>query len=294
MANRLQGKVAVITGAARGQGRSHALRLAQEGADIIALDICEQLETVKPFYDMPSMADLGETERLVRQAGGRIETAQADVRDLAGLERAIAAGVDRFGRLDTVVANAGIFAYRSVSAHDAAIWQDIVDVNVTGVWNTVKACLPGLTQSGPGGSVIIISSLAGTKGLPNLAAYATAKHAIVGLRARHETTWNKSSGTDARLPRKLRQVVSWRALMKVLANELGPLGIRVNTVHPNAIDTPMIANLMTRKLFRPDLEEPTPEEAAVPMTSLNPMGVGMLDPIHVSNVVLFLASDESY
>ncbi len=264
MTDRVRGKVALITGAARGQGRSHAVRLAEEGARIIAVDVCRQLDTVKSYYDMPSPADLEETARLVRDAGGEARTAEADVRDLVAMQQAVDGGLEAFGRLDTVVANAGIFTFNPLPEQEQDAWHELIDVNVTGVWNTVKAAAPGLIRTGPGGSVMIISSLAGSKGFPNLAAYSTSKHAVVGL-------------------------------MKVLALELGPHGIRVNTIHPNAIDTPMVANSdRLFKLFRPDLQDPSPEDVAAVMERMNPMGVGMLDPIHVSNVVLFLASDEAY
>lgn len=170
----------------------------------------------------------------------------------------------QLGRLDIVVANAGIFTF-GTKTHEIAeqSWQDLMDINVTGVWHTYKAAAEHLIAAGAGGSVIIISSLAGFKGLANVAAYTTTKHGIVGL-------------------------------MKVLANELGPHGIRVNTIHPNSIDTPMVRNENTYKLFRPDLEHPEAEDAEPAFAGLNPMGKAWIAAEHVSNAVAWLASDQSY
>jgi SDR family mycofactocin-dependent oxidoreductase len=260
----LAGKVALITGAARAQGRSHALRLARDGAAIIAVDICAHIGSLDGFYDLATPEDLAETVRLVEEAGGRIHAAQADVRDIDALTDAVNAGVDKFGRLDIVVANAGIFTFGEAT-HEVSedAWRELMDVNVTGVWHTYKAAAPHLLAAGAGGSVIIIASLAGFKGLANVAAYTTTKYAIVGL-------------------------------MKVLANELGPHGIRVNTIHPNSIDTPMVKNTRTYRLFRPDLEEPKAEDAEAAFAGLNPMGKAWIEPEHVSNAVAWLAGPESY
>lgn len=264
MTGRVNGKVAFITGAARGQGRSHALTLAKEGADIIAVDICDDLPSVRPFYPGATEADLSETVRLVQALGRRIVAKKADVRDADQLKAVLDAGVKEFGQLNVVVANAGIFTFgHETHMVEETAWQELLDVNLTGVWHTIKVATPHLLAAGEGGSVIIISSLAGLKGLPNTAAYTTTKHGIVGL-------------------------------MKVLVNELGPYRIRVNCIHPNAIDTPMIKNKATYQLFRPDLEEPSAEDSTAAFASLNPMGEPFIDAIHVSNSVLFLASDDSY
>ncbi|WP_336659841.1 mycofactocin-coupled SDR family oxidoreductase [Leucobacter sp. USHLN153] len=264
MAGKLAGKVALVTGAARGQGRSHAIRLAQDGADIIAIDFVSEVDSVAPFYGPSTEADLAETVRQVEALDRRIFTSKADVRDIDALTEAVNEGVAQLGRLDIVVANAGIFTFGTETHRvDEQSWSDLMDINITGVWHTYKAAAEHLIASGPGGSVIIISSLAGFKGLANVAAYTTTKHAIVGL-------------------------------MKVLANELGPHQIRVNTIHPNAIDTPMVKNETTYKLFRPDLEHPTLEDAEPAFGGLNPFGIGFIEPIHVSNAVAWLASDESY
>jgi SDR family mycofactocin-dependent oxidoreductase len=264
MSGPLEGKVAFITGAARGQGRSHALRLAADGAAIIAVDICEPIGSLDGFYELPAPEELAETARQVEAIGGRIHAAQADVRDIDALTRVVDEGAARFGSVDIIVANAGIFTF-GADTHEvtADSWKELMDVNVTGVWHTYKAAAPHLLEAGDGGSVIIIASLAGFKGIANVAAYTTTKHAVVGL-------------------------------MKVLANELGPRGIRVNTIHPNSIDTDMVKNTRTFKLFRPDLEDPKAEDAEAAFAGLNPMGKAWIESEHVSNAVAWLASDQSY
>lgn len=260
----LDGKVALITGAARGQGRSHAVRLAQEGADIIAVDFVRGVESVAPFYPPATEEDFAETVRQVEALDRRIVASRADVRDIDALTRAVDEGVAQLGRLDVVVANAGIFTFgEDTHRVSEQAWQELMDINVTGVWHTYKASAEHLIAAGKGGSVIIISSLAGFKGLANVAAYTTTKHAVVGL-------------------------------MKVLANELGPHEIRVNTIHPNSIDTPMVKNEATYRLFRPELDAPTAEDAEPAFAGLNPFGKAWIEPIHVSNVVAWLASDQSY
>lgn len=260
----LDGKVAFITGAARGQGRSHAVRLAQEGADIIAIDLCEGVDSVTSFYEPATAEDLAETVRQVEALDRRIVAKQADVRDIEALTRAVDEGVAQLGRLDIIVANAGIFTFGSDTQKiDEQSWKDLMDINLTGVWHSYKAAADHLIASGAGGSVIIISSLAGFKGLANVAAYTATKHGVVGL-------------------------------MKVLANELGPHGIRVNTIHPNSIDTKMVKNSNTYKLFRPDLDDPQAKDAEPAFAGMSPMGKAWIEPIHVSNAVAWLASDQSY
>ena len=262
MAGRLEGKVAFVTGAARGQGRSHAVRLAEEGCDIIAVDICADIKTVT-MYDLATEADLDETVRQVEALGRRIYARKADVRNIDALTQAVEEGVAHLGRLDVVVANAGIFSHAPETHHlDEQSWADVTDVNLTGVFHTVKAAMPHVLRTGEGGSVVLISSLAGTKGLNSLAAYSAAKHGVVGL-------------------------------MKVLAKEYGRYGIRVNTIHPNTISTAMVQNDTLYKIFRPDLEEPTLEDALPGFASMNPFGIPFIDAVHVSNAVVFLASDEA-
>lgn len=264
MYDSLQGKVAFVTGAARGQGRSHAVRLAQEGMDIIAVDISTPIASMEGFYEVATAEDLAETVRQVEATGRKIVAREADVRDLAALKKAVEEGVAELGDINVVVANAGIFTFgQDTHLITDEAWSDIQDINLTGVWHTYAAAADSLVRAGAGGSVIIISSLAGFKGLANVAAYTVSKHGIVGL-------------------------------MKVLANELGPHGIRVNTIHPNSIDTPMVKNAKTYGLFRPDMDDPQAEDAHDAFAGLNPMGKAWIEPEHVTNAVAWLASDQSY
>jgi (+)-trans-carveol dehydrogenase len=261
MAGRVAGKVAFITGAARGQGRSHALRLAQEGADIIAVDICGQIGTVP--YPMATEADLAETVREVEALDRRIVATQADVRDYGAVKAALDEGVAQLGRLDIVSANAGIFGFSTLEAMDEVTWQDMIDVNLTGVWHAVKAAIGHLRASG-GGSIILTSSTAGLKAIPNTGHYNAAKHGVVGL-------------------------------MRTLAQELAPDRIRVNSVHPTAVDTDMIQNAATYELFAADLPEAerTREALAPRFGALNLLPIPWVDPVDISNAVLWLASDEA-
>lgn len=256
---RVSGKVAVVTGAARGQGRSHAIRLAEEGADILALDICRQIDSVR--FPMATADDLRETERLVQALGRRVLALQCDVRDERAVADSVARAVTEFGRLDIVVANAGIASAGRSERMSAATWQDMVDVNLTGVWNTCKAAVPHLELVG-GGSIIMISSVAGLRGLQNMAHYVAAKHGVVGL-------------------------------MRAMANELGDRMIRVNTIHPGQVATPMLLNEHTFRLFRPDLDAPTAADVDQVFRGLNALPVPWLEPVDVSNAVLFLASEEA-
>lgn len=259
---RVDGKVAFITGAARSQGRSHALRLAQEGADIIAVDQCDDVESVREFYPGATVEDLNETVRQVEELDRRIVATQADVRDQAGLSQALADGIAQLGRVDIVCANAGIFTQGLAHEIDEGSWRDMMDVNLTGVWHTCKAAIPALIDGGRGGSIVITSSGAGFKGTPNTAHYTSTKHAVVGL-------------------------------MRTLANELAPHFIRVNTVHPTSVNTIMIQNERTWRLFVPDKENPTAEDAAAGFATLNALPIPWVEPVDISNAVLFLASDEA-
>ncbi len=257
---RLEGKVAFVTGAARGQGRSHAVRLAEEGADIVAVDIASQIDTV-PF-PMATPDDLAETVEQVEALDRRIVARQADVRDYEALKAALDDGVARLGRLDIVAANAGIVSYGSAEELTEQAWQDVIDVDLTGVWHTVKAAIPHLRAAG-GGSVVITSSDGGLEGSPNVAHYTAAKHGVVGL-------------------------------MRTLANELAPDLVRVNTVHPSAVDTDMIQNQAAYHLFLPDHQgDITREEVAPALQTVNALPVPWLEPLDISNAVLFLASDEA-
>jgi (+)-trans-carveol dehydrogenase len=259
---RLDGKVAFITGAARGQGRSHALRMAQEGADIVAVDVVRQLPTVE--YTMSSPDDLAETVRQVEALDRRIVAREADVRDYGALKSALDEGVAELGRLDIVSANAGIFSQGRADELSDESWEEMIGVNLTGVWHTAKAAIPHLRAGGNGGSIIITSSTAGIKGFENFAHYVSAKHGVVGL-------------------------------MRTLALELAPDMIRVNTVHPTSVDTEMIQNDMLYALFAPDLEpeQRTRETLGERFQTMNALPIPWVEPVDISNAVLWLASDES-
>jgi (+)-trans-carveol dehydrogenase len=260
MAGRVEGKVAFVTGAARGQGRSHAVRLAQEGADIIAVDIGKQIDSVP--MPMATPDDLNETVRQVEELDRRIVATQTDVRDYAGLKRALDDGVAQLGRLDIVAANAGIASFGPAEELSEEAWQDMIDVNLTGVWHTCKAAIPHLKAGGHGGSIILTSSAAGLKGYANVSHYVSAKHGVVGL-------------------------------MRTLAQELAPHMIRVNSIHPTQVDTPMIMNETAFRLFLPDREHPTVEDFAPVSQMMNALPIPWVDPVDISNAVLFLASDEA-
>ncbi|MCU1558066.1 MAG: NAD(P)-dependent oxidoreductase [Microbacteriaceae bacterium] len=258
---RVEGKVAFITGAARGQGRSHALRLAQEGADIIAIDICEALP--ENTYPPATEEDLAETVRQVEALDRRIVASKADVRDFAQLKKAVDDGVAQLGRLDIVSANAGIGGTPNRSEDiPEEEWTNMLDINLSGVWRTAKAAIPHLKAGGRGGSIILTSSDAGLFAYENISHYVSAKHGVVGL-------------------------------MRTLALELAPDFIRVNSVHPTTVNTPMVQNEGTYRLFRPDLENPTQDDFAAAAVSMNALPIPWVEPVDISNAVLFFASDES-
>ncbi|MEI3865665.1 SDR family mycofactocin-dependent oxidoreductase [Microbacterium sp. SLBN-154] len=258
---RLDGKVAFITGAARGQGRSHAIRLAQEGADIIAVDLAAQVDTVP--YPMATPEDLAETVRQVEALDRRIVATQADVRDVDGLRQAVDAGVADLGRLDIVSANAGIFSNARAEDLTEVEWDDMIDINLKGVWLTAKVAIPHLRAAG-GGSIIITSSAAGLKGYPNFIHYVAAKHGVIGI-------------------------------MRTLALELAPDFIRVNSLHPTSVDTDMIQNPALYALFAPDLapEERTREVLGERFAALNALPIPWVESVDISNALLWLASDEA-
>jgi (+)-trans-carveol dehydrogenase len=262
MAGRVEGKVAFITGAARGQGRSHAVRLAQEGADIIAIDVCKPISRSSEIP--PSTPDdLAETADLVKAQNRRIVTAEVDVRDVDALTAAVNSGVEQLGRLDIIVANAGIGnGGNTLDKTSEDDWKDMIDVNLSGVWHTVKVGVPHLLSGGRGGSIVLTSSVGGLKAYPHTGHYIAAKHGVVGL-------------------------------MRTFAVELGQHSIRVNSVHPTNVNTPMFMNEGTMKLFRPDLENPGPEDMKVVAQLMHVLPVGWVEPVDISNAVLFLASDEA-
>ncbi|WP_280123276.1 mycofactocin-coupled SDR family oxidoreductase [Rhodococcus sp. ZPP] len=265
---RVSEKVAFITGAAHGQGRSHALRLAEEGADIVVTDACAPIHPLVD-YKAATREDLEETRALVEKTGQKCVTAVADVRDRAALTGAVEVGIEAFGRIDIVCANAGIM---TVHEHSWDIPEDavdaVIDTNLKGVWNTVVATAPHMVESKRGGSIILTSSTAGLRGHTPYAHYAASKHGVVGL-------------------------------MKAFANELSRYKIRVNTVHPTGVLTEGMGTFSDRTMaiigssatglagatnILPDLDaDPDAEYAPVPL----------LLPIEISNAVLWLASDEA-
>jgi SDR family mycofactocin-dependent oxidoreductase len=251
---KLEGKVAFITGAARGQGRSHAVRLAQEGADIIAVDICAQIDSVP--YPMATPADLAQTVKEVEALDRRIVAREADVRDEAGLRAAFEAGVAEIGPVDIVLANAGIAPMSQQGTRQA--WQDVIDVNLTGVFNTVETAIPGMIARGKGGAIVLTSSTAGLVGIggadPGGLGYTAAKHGVVGL-------------------------------MRSYANILAPHSIRVNSIHPTGVRTPMIVNDVMQEFLAQDPQMGNAVANALP--------VDMVEPVDVSNAILWLVSDDA-
>jgi SDR family mycofactocin-dependent oxidoreductase len=248
-------KVAFITGAARGQGHSHAVRLAEEGADIIAVDICADIASVP--YPLASPDDLEQTVKAVEALKRRVVAREVDVRDAAALQTAFNAGLDAFGRVDIVVANAGILPLAFDEKPQA--WQDVIDVNLTGVFNTVEVAAPSMIESGRGDSIVLRSSTAGLNGVGGPTrgglAYTASKHGVVGL-------------------------------MRAYANYFAEHKIRVNSVHPTAVNTPMVVNDAVQKMLA---ETPSLAEA---MNS-NALPVEMVEAIDIANAVAFLVSDEA-
>jgi (+)-trans-carveol dehydrogenase len=238
------------------------VRLAEEGADIIAIDICKPV-VAEGGIPPSTPEDLAETADLVKGHNRRIYTAEVDVRDYGALKAAVDAGVEQLGRLDIIVANAGIGNGGDTLAETSEEdWTDMIDINLSGVWKTVKAGVPHLIEGGRGGSIILTSSVGGMKAYPHCGHYVAAKHGVVGL-------------------------------MRTFAVELGAKNIRVNSVHPTHVSTPMIMNEGTWKMFRPDLENPGPDDMAPICQMFHVLPIPWVDPIDVSNAVLFFASDEA-
>lgn len=258
---RVEGKAAFVTGVARGQGRSHAIRLAEEGADIIGVDLLEDVPGAP--YGRATEDDLADTVAAVEALGRRIVASKADVRDVAALKRAVDDGVGELGRLDIVSANAGIFTQMAPSEDlDEDMWHNMIDTNLTGVWHTAKATIPHLKAGGNGGSMIVTGSQGSIVGFGNIAHYVSAKHGVIGL-------------------------------MRTLALELAPWSIRVNAVLPTQVDTDLIMNEATYRLFAPDVENPTREDFAPASQALHALPVPWVESRDVSAAVLFLASDEA-
>ena len=251
----LEGKVAYITGAARGQGRAHCVRLARAGANIVAIDACAPVGAYIG-YPPAQPEDLAETVRLVEDEGAKTSAHRVDVRDLAGQQSVIASAAEQFGRLDIVVANAGVMGWGRAWEMPAEQWQEMIDINLTGYWNTIRAAVPAMIEAGNGGSIIAISSAAGIKAVPGASHYSASKFGIVGL-------------------------------SNSLAIELGEFGIRVNSVHTYGVDTALGNDASLYKTF-----EQHPRYAysfspgALPTESLTA-------PEEVSEIVLFLASEAS-
>jgi len=257
---RLDGKVAFITGVARGQGRSNALRLAQEGADIIGIDLCDQIATVP--YEMASRADLAETVRLVEETGRRIIASPVDVRDFVAMAEAVDEGVAKLGRLDIVSANAGIWSPGGpTETISPDVWRDMIDVNLTGVWHTAAVSIPHIKRGGRGGSIVLTSSAAGLKPYEEISHYVSSKHAVVGL-------------------------------MRSLARELAPFMIRVNSLHPTQVNTEMIINETLLRRFCPGMDNPTFDDMAAVSMGMNLLPIPWVEPIDISNALLFLSCDE--
>jgi len=254
---RFIGRTAFITGAARGQGRSHALRLAEEGADIVAVDICAQIESAP--YDLATPEDLDETVARVEKLGRRGVAVKADVRDLAALHSAAAQAVDRLGGIDVVIANAGIL-HMGPAAYPERTFREVLDVNLVGTWNTVQATAPIMIEQGRGGAIVLISSTQGFTGRggagdAGLDAYTASKHGVVGL-------------------------------MRTFAHWLAPHSIRVNTVHPTGVETPMIMN---EAMSRYGTEYPELASAA----GLNLLDLPYVQPEDISHAIAWLASDQA-
>ncbi|GAA0247413.1 mycofactocin-coupled SDR family oxidoreductase [Cryptosporangium japonicum] len=256
MAGRFEGKVLFVTGAARGQGRNHAVRFAAEGADVIAIDACRDIETVG--YPGATRADLDDTVRAVEAHDRRIVASVVDVRDRAGVVAALDDGVAQLGRVDVVSANAGIAGFGAAADLTEEAWRTMIDINLTGQFFTAQAAIPHLVRQGDGGSIVFTSSIAGLKGTGFLSHYSAAKHALVGL-------------------------------ARSLAHELAPHRVRVNTIHPTNVDTPMIQNDNLKTLFGgPDL---TREQYAAAMTPMNLLPTAWVDVDDVTEALLYLASD---
>jgi SDR family mycofactocin-dependent oxidoreductase len=251
---KLDGKVAFITGAARGQGRSHAIRLAADGADIIAVDVCRQIDTVP--YPMPAPEDLAQTVKEVQAQGRRIVARETDVRDEDGLKAAFGAGVAELGPVDIVLANAGIAPMSKREKHEA--WRDVIDVNLTGVFNTVETAIPSMIERGQGGAIVLTSSTAGLNGIGGPSrgglGYTAAKHGVVGL-------------------------------MRSYANNLAPHRIRVNSVHPTGVKTPMVVNDVMQEFLAAD--------PALSGSVANALPVDMVESIDISNAIAWLVSDDA-
>jgi SDR family mycofactocin-dependent oxidoreductase len=256
----LNGQVAVITGGGRGQGRSHAVTLAREGADIVICDIKEQFDSVP--YPMNEPDDLDATVALVEEAGGRCIAIEADVRDSEQVDGLIARAVEEFGRVDILCANAGIWAPATIVETTDELWRDTIDTDLSGVFYSIRAAGRQMCEQGSG-RIVATSSMCGRQGTPNMAAYVAAKWGVIGI-------------------------------VKTAAIEFGPFNVRVNAVCPTMVDTPMIDNDVLNQMFRPDLERPTRETSEeVVTTTMHKLPVGYYGSEEISNAILFLVSEHA-
>lgn len=258
---RFAGRVAFISGVARGQGRQFAVDLAREGADIIGFDICEDIPGASTA--MATKADLEETRALVEATGRRMVAERADVRDHAAVEAVLTKGLAAFGRVDIVVANAGILCgagpFWEISLQN---WKDTVDTDLTGVWHTVRAATPAMIEGGRGGAIIMIASAGATKGFQNITHYVAAKTALVGM-------------------------------LKPMAAELGPHFIRVNALSPTNVNTAIYMTETNKRLFLPDNPAPTDEEYEIASRPQHVIPIGWMEPSDTSAALRFLASDDA-
>jgi SDR family mycofactocin-dependent oxidoreductase len=257
---RLEGRIAFITGIGRGQGRSHAVRLAAEGAHIAGIDCVRNISSVP--YDMATPDDLVETERLIKETGRQAVLIQGDVRRQSDLDGAVGEALEAFGHLDMVCANAGVSSFAPFLELSEEQWSDVIDVNLSGVWRTLKAVAPAMIAGGRGGSIVITSSIAAFKGMPTSPHYSASKAGLVGL-------------------------------MHSAANALAPHDIRVNTVHPTGVATPMVHNPFAYRRACPDIDDPTVEDLRDAFLGRHALSVPWIESEDVSNAVAWLVSDES-
>ena len=256
---KLDGKVALVTGAARGQGRSHALRMAEEGADLIISDLCRDLDTVP--YPLARSTDLLDTQREIEKLGRRCIASETDVRDTAAVQAMVDQGVAELGRLDIAVANAGVCGFGKLWELTDAQWDEMIGVDLSGVFKTMRAVTPHMLEQGSG-RIVATSSMGGRMGTPNLAHYVAAKWGVIGL-------------------------------VKTLALEVADKGITVNAVCPATVDSDMVHNSALYGLFAPDLNDPTKEDVEPRYAAMSPMGVPWVSPADITNAVMFLVSDDA-
>ena len=256
---KLDGKVALITGGARNQGRSHAVTLAREGADVVVCDLASQLETVP--YPMATEAHLDETVKLVEDLDRRCVAVRADVRDTAQMQGVDDQALSELGRVDILCANAGIFTFGAVADLTDQQWDEMIATNLTGVFKSMRAVVPHMVERGSG-RIVATSSMAGKGGFPNVGHYVATKWGVIGL-------------------------------VKSLALEVAQSGVTVNAVCPTTVGTVMVQNEACYRLFLPEAENPTAEEAREAFTALNPMGVPWVEVQDISNAVLFLCSEDA-